>query len=683
MKKSLILTVFCLLTFAFAGYGQVSFADEGDAISVTEGTSQLQFSKSGLLIQKVNQNIVFVAGGGVYRWPFSDIDVPAYSTIDSVYTVISGWLSASYSFNGGITADSAIIDWLDGDTAIFDYLEVDTVQVNKMLQPDANDGAPIGTATVAFSDLFLASGAVVGFNNGDVTLTHSSNLLTIEGGNLTVPTLTATTITDGTQSQTAGTITGGNIWTADTLNINYITDATAIWGSSTLSGFSSISGTSLTDGSATLTGDVLTVNKVLADTVDVDTLEINSAIYPAGGGIVDLGDVTNYWNLMYSDSVLTNYINATTITDGTMTSFGGALSGVASITDGTASWNTAQQLTGFNTVSSDTLTDGTATMIGGSLDVTDITINSPVNVYSLSHNSFADYLAEQHYFQSAIDTVNTSNTGLLYATAGLLSTLDTGTLIPTATTIADMVNWSDTIPVGGVGLVTVHDIASFSGGSNWTVTGDTIEPNTATLIYTTGDVYGDTAKFLHYGGHSPFTVGVHTIADQTDDTTYFSSPVVVDSPFMMRYASGGINNYMGYGDPYADGFNSFWIGNSAASIKVTESDTAINIQATNWEGTNYGINVEAGYLSDVQVRLYTSNNQFIKILDDGLFPFMQLSTDSLDIQATDVTITGDVAVTGKVAASDSLCLPGWRIIPWLDTLCAVHGTDTIRFAPSR
>jgi hypothetical protein len=52
--------------------------------------------------------------------------------------------------------------------------------------PDANDGATLGSATVSWSDLFLASGAVINFANGDVTVTHASNALTIAGGNVTV-----------------------------------------------------------------------------------------------------------------------------------------------------------------------------------------------------------------------------------------------------------------------------------------------------------------------------------------------------------------------------------------------------------------------------------------------------------------------------------------------------------------
>lgn len=55
-----------------------------------------------------------------------------------------------------------------------------------LIQPTNNDGASLGASGNAWSDLFLASGAVINFNAGDVTVTHTSNLLTIAGGALTV-----------------------------------------------------------------------------------------------------------------------------------------------------------------------------------------------------------------------------------------------------------------------------------------------------------------------------------------------------------------------------------------------------------------------------------------------------------------------------------------------------------------
>ncbi len=54
--------------------------------------------------------------------------------------------------------------------------------------PDFHNALPLGIAnTNEWSDLFLGSGAVVGFNNGDVTITHSADLLTVAGGDLAVP----------------------------------------------------------------------------------------------------------------------------------------------------------------------------------------------------------------------------------------------------------------------------------------------------------------------------------------------------------------------------------------------------------------------------------------------------------------------------------------------------------------
>lgn len=49
------------------------------------------------------------------------------------------------------------------------------------LYPDANDGAAIGSTALQWSDLFLASGGVINFNNGDVSITHSADMLSFTG----------------------------------------------------------------------------------------------------------------------------------------------------------------------------------------------------------------------------------------------------------------------------------------------------------------------------------------------------------------------------------------------------------------------------------------------------------------------------------------------------------------------
>jgi hypothetical protein len=58
--------------------------------------------------------------------------------------------------------------------------------VNTGIIADADDGAYIGDATHQFSDLFLAEGGVVNWDNGDVTLTQTGNNATVAGGDFQV-----------------------------------------------------------------------------------------------------------------------------------------------------------------------------------------------------------------------------------------------------------------------------------------------------------------------------------------------------------------------------------------------------------------------------------------------------------------------------------------------------------------
>ena len=100
-----------------------------------------------------------------------------------------------------------LIDFATTDNEIiFRANNVNEVKVaENLFAPVTSDGAAIGSGSLMWSDLFLASASVINFNNGDVTLTHSSNALTMAGGAMTFSGGIADsgTISAGTWSGTA------------------------------------------------------------------------------------------------------------------------------------------------------------------------------------------------------------------------------------------------------------------------------------------------------------------------------------------------------------------------------------------------------------------------------------------------------------------------------------------------
>ena len=85
-----------------------------------------------------------------------------------------------------LDADTSITADTD-DTIHFKIAGSDEITMTATaFAPSTSDGQALGTSSLMFADLFLASGSVVNFNNGDETLTHSSNTLTLGGGALDV-----------------------------------------------------------------------------------------------------------------------------------------------------------------------------------------------------------------------------------------------------------------------------------------------------------------------------------------------------------------------------------------------------------------------------------------------------------------------------------------------------------------
>ena len=150
-----------VLSWASIGSGgtptDITVADEA-----TDTTCFLGFftAATGDLGPKTNANLTFNSSTGVL------------TSASSVLTTTD--------INGG-TIDGAVIG---GASAA--AITGTTITANTGFMPDVNDGAYLGQSGTAFSDLYLASGAVIDFGAGNFTITHSSGRLTLGGGANTI-----------------------------------------------------------------------------------------------------------------------------------------------------------------------------------------------------------------------------------------------------------------------------------------------------------------------------------------------------------------------------------------------------------------------------------------------------------------------------------------------------------------
>ena len=165
-----------------------------------------------------NAKEVKIIGSGVTtNWTDTDngTDGDPYDltiTVDAAQTGITSVYNASLKL--GRDADN-LVDFATTDNKIIFRVEgVDEVElVQNALSPVTSDGVALGTGSLMWSDLFLASGSVINLNNGDITLTHSSETLTVAGGTFATAALTTSTI-----------VASGIIKTDDTTNATSTTD---------------------------------------------------------------------------------------------------------------------------------------------------------------------------------------------------------------------------------------------------------------------------------------------------------------------------------------------------------------------------------------------------------------------------------------------------------------------------
>lgn len=188
--------------------------------------------------------------------------------------------------------------------------------------PDAADGATLGTAALEFSDLYLADGGVIYFQNDQsVYLTPSAGTLTLTGA------MVATSYATGASATPTLTLADSSASEAGTGDIKV--DAATAGQVSTLRMY-----VDEDDGEDVL---YISVGGTAEEVLFAKKIDLTSA------GIENVGNIAD-------DAAFSIVSSGGTVTVESVVFTAGALSSVTSITDGTASWSSSS-LSGFTNFS--------------------------------------------------------------------------------------------------------------------------------------------------------------------------------------------------------------------------------------------------------------------------------------------------------------------------------------------
>lgn len=153
------------------GYGGTSTTSLALSVALKSLTTQSTLAyQVGSRVRLSNDSTHYMEG------PVTDYDATTGEMeVDVDYVVGSGTFTA---WNLSVAGDPGDVD-LSGDNSWSGSNDF-----AHSIKPTSNDGAALGSSSLKWSDLFLASGAVINFNSGDVTITHSSNEIAVAGGRL-------------------------------------------------------------------------------------------------------------------------------------------------------------------------------------------------------------------------------------------------------------------------------------------------------------------------------------------------------------------------------------------------------------------------------------------------------------------------------------------------------------------
>ena len=244
-------------------------------------TRQLQFGDSGTYIHQSADGVLDLVSD-------TEIEINA-TTVD-----MNGALDLSGNATVGGTL--AVTGAVTGSSTI----QGTTITATTAFVPDASDGATLGSASLEFSDLYLADGAVVYFGaDQDVSLTHVADTGVLLSS------------TDQLQFGDSGTYihqsADGVLDLVSDTEIELNATTIDINGAVDISGNLDVGGNLVVTGTTTFNGGTLTMGDAATDNV-VFGADVNSNIIPNTDNTYDLGSSSQEWKDIYIDG--TAYLDA-------------------------------------------------------------------------------------------------------------------------------------------------------------------------------------------------------------------------------------------------------------------------------------------------------------------------------------------------------------------------------------
>jgi hypothetical protein len=218
----------------------------------------------------------------------------ALTAADPLYVVplLVGNKGIDGALAGSVGADDGGIPRADGAGGTTLQASLVAIDDSGNLTPKTTDVGGLGTSLLNWADLFLDSGAVINFDSGDLTFTHSANTLTMAGGTLVLPASGLQVGSSNPFSDSAGTLTLQNV---DALDAT--TEATIEAAIDTLANLTSVQGHTVT-----LTGALVRSG---AHSLTFTTTNTTNVTLPTAGTLATLSgnqSLTGGFNVTSTDS---------------------------------------------------------------------------------------------------------------------------------------------------------------------------------------------------------------------------------------------------------------------------------------------------------------------------------------------------------------------------------------------